>query len=208
MFRRLFTFLSVLSLLLCVATVVLWVRSYWAADVAALIDGAGGNFSLGSNWGAVVVGHHDSDLSEQAGEDRRLYRRSYVAHRQGFGLQRWSWLGFASSSVMDDDYFAVPYLGVRHSDGRASRDDGPPGVSPQPSAVPCPSWPLPILRLRPPRLPRPVLRVWGRTRGEGSRMIRRLFTLTSVVSLVLCAGTACCVGVELLGGGGGARERP
>jgi hypothetical protein len=33
MARRLFTILSALSLLLCVATVVLWVRSYWATDL-------------------------------------------------------------------------------------------------------------------------------------------------------------------------------
>src|SRR5690349_18678808 len=31
-FRRLFMLASVLSLLLCVATAVLWVRSYWIAD--------------------------------------------------------------------------------------------------------------------------------------------------------------------------------
>ena len=32
MLRRLFTLLSALSLLLCVAAVVLWVRSYWLCD--------------------------------------------------------------------------------------------------------------------------------------------------------------------------------
>ena len=31
--RRLFTILSVLSLLLCVAVGVLWVRSYWTMDI-------------------------------------------------------------------------------------------------------------------------------------------------------------------------------
>ena len=35
MIRRLFTFASVLSLLLCAATVVLWVRSYWFYDLVA-----------------------------------------------------------------------------------------------------------------------------------------------------------------------------
>src|SRR5688500_18467235 len=33
MLRRLFTVLSALSLLLCVAVVVLWVRSYWVIDL-------------------------------------------------------------------------------------------------------------------------------------------------------------------------------
>jgi hypothetical protein len=52
MLRRLITPLSVLSLLLCVAAVTLWVRSYWRMDVAAVnahrlhraVSGGGGVF--------------------------------------------------------------------------------------------------------------------------------------------------------------------
>jgi hypothetical protein len=36
MIRRLFTLVSAVSLLLCVATCVLWVRSYWAGDKLTL----------------------------------------------------------------------------------------------------------------------------------------------------------------------------
>src|SRR5436190_757889 len=42
MFRRLFTITSVLSLLLCVATCVLWVRSYSGGDAFEWQRGAGG----------------------------------------------------------------------------------------------------------------------------------------------------------------------
>src|SRR4051812_5397499 len=38
MLRRLFTILSALSLLLCVATAALWVRSYWIADRRAVVS--------------------------------------------------------------------------------------------------------------------------------------------------------------------------
>jgi hypothetical protein len=37
--RKLFTVVSLLSLLLCVATVVLWVRSYWIVDIWVLFSG-------------------------------------------------------------------------------------------------------------------------------------------------------------------------
>jgi hypothetical protein len=53
MIRRLFTILSVLSLLLCVATVVLWVRSYWTADGLEfeMLDIADGRFHLTTAYG-------------------------------------------------------------------------------------------------------------------------------------------------------------
>ena len=35
--RRIFTALSVLSLLLCLATIALWVRSYWRSDVVSYV---------------------------------------------------------------------------------------------------------------------------------------------------------------------------
>ncbi len=53
--RRLFTLLSALSLLLCAATVVLWVRSYGASDQIGW-RGAGGWREVRSAKGQVVVG--------------------------------------------------------------------------------------------------------------------------------------------------------
>jgi hypothetical protein len=66
MIRRLFRFLSVLSLVLCVATCVLWVRSYWVADTlryngrvreGRLVDGAVGsdNGTLSVYRGALYI---------------------------------------------------------------------------------------------------------------------------------------------------------
>jgi Zn ribbon nucleic-acid-binding protein len=42
MLRRLFTLLSALSLLLCVATVVLWVRGAWVNDIVGRVSPSGG----------------------------------------------------------------------------------------------------------------------------------------------------------------------
>jgi hypothetical protein len=50
MIRRVFTILSVLSLVLCVATCVLWVRSYWVGDVWVTSTAPGG---LGEGWASV-----------------------------------------------------------------------------------------------------------------------------------------------------------
>jgi hypothetical protein len=57
MIRRLFTILSVLSLLVCVATCVLWVRSYWVQDCgwAAEPGPAAAAVSCGGGTLTVVV---------------------------------------------------------------------------------------------------------------------------------------------------------
>ena len=54
MARRLFTILPALSLLLCVAVVVLWVRSYWRHDTASCWRGRYA-CSFGSSGGAIVL---------------------------------------------------------------------------------------------------------------------------------------------------------
>jgi hypothetical protein len=61
--RRLLTILGVLSLALCVATVAVWIRSYfaqervrWYSDWAVSIDGArrsASGISINNNWGAL-----------------------------------------------------------------------------------------------------------------------------------------------------------
>jgi hypothetical protein len=53
--RRLFAGVSVLSLILCLATVGLWVRSYWAHDVFYRYSGGAKGFQLHSSTGDVVV---------------------------------------------------------------------------------------------------------------------------------------------------------
>jgi hypothetical protein len=57
--RHLFTILSALSLLLCVATCVLWVRSYFATDLVVYqprIDYVLHNYGVGYGKGYMVVG--------------------------------------------------------------------------------------------------------------------------------------------------------
>ena len=58
--RRLFTALSVLSLLLCVATLVLWVRSYWRVDVVTRLDG--------NRWIGIqsAAGHFDVSVGQNS----------------------------------------------------------------------------------------------------------------------------------------------
>ena len=64
MLRRLFTVLSALSLLLCVAVVVLWVRSYWRWDrlfqQSTLTDEWAG-WMTESASGSLTVGHRRVD---------------------------------------------------------------------------------------------------------------------------------------------------
>jgi hypothetical protein len=57
MTRRLFTLVALLSLALCLATAVLWVRSYWTADRF-------GFSTLSAVWtdrGTLVTGHAEAD---------------------------------------------------------------------------------------------------------------------------------------------------
>ena len=56
MLRRLFTLLSALSLLLCVASAVLWVRTYYVAD-QVFAEGARSATSATTARGTVVVRH-------------------------------------------------------------------------------------------------------------------------------------------------------
>ena len=54
--RRLFTIASAMSVLLCVATAVLWVRSYWTADVILLPKAEWWRrYTVNSDFGTVIV---------------------------------------------------------------------------------------------------------------------------------------------------------
>jgi hypothetical protein len=50
--RRLLNFLTLLSLLLCVAVVALWVRSYWAVDIVKV---GSGRLHKASGGGGVML---------------------------------------------------------------------------------------------------------------------------------------------------------
>src|SRR5688500_7791597 len=56
--RRLFTILSALSMLLCVAVVVLWARSGTAGDLWTCGWGSR-EYWVRSDWGRIVVGRSD-----------------------------------------------------------------------------------------------------------------------------------------------------
>jgi len=70
--RRLFTLASAISLLLCVATVVLWVRSYWIADEQHLLSPSL-MVVLRSAWGresAIIVLDHTEGQQWSASRSR------------------------------------------------------------------------------------------------------------------------------------------
>ena len=72
MTRRLLSLLTALSLLLCVAECVLWLRSYWAYDrILYQTDenslGVQRCFVLGWNRGALVFEHHHIAVADALG---------------------------------------------------------------------------------------------------------------------------------------------
>jgi hypothetical protein len=71
--RRLSTLLSAVSLVLCVATCVLWVRSYWVADSARDVRGAaGGLWDLTSEKGALGADEGPRRRADWEGRMQRL----------------------------------------------------------------------------------------------------------------------------------------
>jgi hypothetical protein len=67
MIRRLFTLLSILSLLLCVATVVLWVRSYRVADDVTVTYVGGGAERFRACNGRFALRHSDPEPGRTRG---------------------------------------------------------------------------------------------------------------------------------------------
>jgi hypothetical protein len=84
MLRRLFTVLSALSLALCLATVVLWVRSYTLEDVLEFGDGPPSH-SFVSYRGGVTVGWEDSRPETRGARSDTGWGREYEWRRMGFG---------------------------------------------------------------------------------------------------------------------------
>jgi hypothetical protein len=64
--RRLLAGMTILSLLLCLATVTLWVRSYWRFDKLLRLGGANGtevvSAAMGSNFGEIFIFASQSDV--------------------------------------------------------------------------------------------------------------------------------------------------
>ena len=87
--RRLFTILSALSLLLFMAVVVLWVRSYWWWD-DVFYRGKGHLYSLTSVSGrvAVIVNEVADDVAPEQGWSARTSRHSLV-YRSNWWAVRW-----------------------------------------------------------------------------------------------------------------------
>jgi hypothetical protein len=91
--RRLLNLLALLSLLVFVAVVALWVRSYWFVDT--LTSSGATVHSISSHNGLLVWNSHRRDPFEQALPWRQVYRGrdlSYAWDRLGGSV--WNRLGF------------------------------------------------------------------------------------------------------------------
>ena len=117
--RRLFTALCALSLLLCVAVVVLWVRSYRIVDQYSG-DWGTGLLGIQSVRGQALFVKHDYDTGSPMAN---VIRRGYVSYPAGPAPARgseggWSVLGFSYSEHNDPSLrmtaraFAIPYWGL------------------------------------------------------------------------------------------------
>jgi hypothetical protein len=82
MIRRLFTLLSALSLVLCAATCVLWVRSYWVG-VAVPIRDKGERCRLWVAGGLVGIDNEPQRMAESAAEQDRNEKLESI----GFALR-------------------------------------------------------------------------------------------------------------------------
>jgi hypothetical protein len=91
--RRLLNLLTGVSLLLCVAVVLLWVRSYWFADT---LRWSGGKiYSLGSHNGLLVW----NDFRPDPGNPALPWRQTYRGRDRGYdwdrlGRSAWNRAGF------------------------------------------------------------------------------------------------------------------
>jgi hypothetical protein len=90
--RRLFTALSVLSLLLCIATLALWVRSYWQFDHTAWFSRMGVGFTSNSMRGHFQIGFYDFAESRYPGftydsGSPRYYKLRSEDFFLGFGVE-------------------------------------------------------------------------------------------------------------------------
>ena len=123
--RRLLNLLTALSLMLCVATAALWVRSYWVADYMRWSN-AGRNVCAYSRYGYVLVDdsrtRHGDPPAKLDHEYRTLHPSSTAdenstpalfrfmsANAPGSRATEWRWLGFvhATQSMPGSDRLFV-----------------------------------------------------------------------------------------------------
>jgi hypothetical protein len=101
--RRLFNILSALSLVVCIATPVLWVRSLWVADTVHWSSGgrlyAVNLLSVKGVLGLGVV-RYPQPHSSVAPSEWQTFRRDQVNDIEPF---RWSFLGVAVKTGSDAD---------------------------------------------------------------------------------------------------------
>jgi hypothetical protein len=161
--RRLFTILSALSVLLFVAAVVMWVRSYFVGDVLRHLDATTWtDCASSSGWFYVTVGDAGSSGSRYAGP-RWLWQSTTPAEvagdravKRGLAVQGLRFAGFEWIRASYGERFVTlrdPVLvpGPRRARGghaatlESSKDE---------------ARPLPRLRLRPPRDAGAVPGVW------------------------------------------------
>ena len=124
--RRLFTAVTIGSLLLCVATVVLWLRSYWAADCVLRISEqyeshwfTDSRWALVSEYGGLELWHYRArqrivDITgdlEPAGKSQVRYEYSRL--KPGHGPLRWRFgIGRADQSIQPDLVYKA--VGLSH----------------------------------------------------------------------------------------------
>jgi hypothetical protein len=99
--RRLFASVCVLSLILCLATVGLWVRSYRLADTAGHYDGVGGGFSITSSEGWV----HSLIAKDGLGDTRRWF--CFVGDPPPYMLPGFRWI--ATRAPYGNQYVVFPH---------------------------------------------------------------------------------------------------
>ena len=119
MLRRLFTIASVVSLLVFVATVGLWVRSYWQLDTLYYVGHNWASVSVSSKWGAVTFGTRR--IAGLGDPEHAWHFHSGRADRLSFGIPHYSLFGFSTSGFADkvqtafgayqyeDKYLTVPF---------------------------------------------------------------------------------------------------
>jgi hypothetical protein len=120
MVRGLFMVLSALSLLLCVGTCGLWLRSYWYQDDVGRHTADRAKWVLLS-WRGELVAFHETRAGLSRSEPSWATYSGPVEKNYTFGTARWWLLGFAfhTSSgtgiggpgpfTFRTDYFLVPY---------------------------------------------------------------------------------------------------